>query len=59
MTIAPSLPLVHGYEGANPYEIIPSKWGKTPNERPSMPRGAPLPIKLLLSLVVFLLSGTE
>ncbi len=30
MTIAPSLPLIHGYEGANPYEIIPSKWGNLP-----------------------------
>jgi hypothetical protein len=31
MTIAPSLPLVHGYQGANPYEIIPSKWGNLPH----------------------------
>ena len=30
MTIAPSLSLVHAYEGADPYEIIPSKWGNLP-----------------------------
>jgi hypothetical protein len=28
MTVAPSHPPVHGYEGEDPYEIIESKWGK-------------------------------
>ncbi len=28
MTVAPSHPPVHAYEGADPYEIIDSKWGR-------------------------------
>lgn len=27
MTTAPAHPPVHGYDGADPYETIPSKWG--------------------------------
>lgn len=30
MTIAPQHPPVHAYDGADPYEIIPSKWGNLP-----------------------------
>ena len=30
MTVAPCHPPVHAYDGADPYEIIPSKWGNLP-----------------------------
>ena len=30
MTVAPAHPPVHAYEGADPYELIPSKWGTLP-----------------------------
>ena len=28
MTTAPARPLLHAYEGENPYELIPSPWGE-------------------------------